>query len=79
VAAIACLLPVPARLRWDVLVAGFVAIPAEHPVAAAADPASRDHAHHEWTEVRGHGHRPADGGTDGESPELRPSVFAPSR
>ena len=50
-AAIACLLPVQARLRWDVLVDGFAAIPAEHPVAAAADPASRDRAYHEWTEV----------------------------
>jgi hypothetical protein len=36
VAAIAHLLPVQARLRWDVLVDGFPAVPAEHPVAAAA-------------------------------------------
>lgn len=37
-AAIAYPLPVPARLRWDVLVDGFAAIPAEYPVAAAAGP-----------------------------------------
>ncbi len=37
-AAIAYLLPVRARLRWDVLVDGFAGIPAEHLVAAAAGP-----------------------------------------
>lgn len=37
-AAIAYLLPVQARLRWDVLVDGFAAIPAEYLVAAAAGP-----------------------------------------
>ena len=37
-AAIAHLLPVQARLRWDVLVDGSVAIPAEYPVAATAGP-----------------------------------------
>jgi hypothetical protein len=38
VAAIAYLLPVQARLRWDVLVDGFAGIPAEDLVAAAAGP-----------------------------------------
>jgi hypothetical protein len=33
------------------LVDRFAAIPAEYPVAATADPASRDRAYHEWTEV----------------------------
>ncbi len=37
-AAIAHLLPVRARLRWDVLVGGFAGIPTEHLVAAAAGP-----------------------------------------
>ena len=40
-AGIADLLPVRARLRWDVPGDGSAAIPAEHPVAAAADPACR--------------------------------------
>jgi len=53
VTAIAHLLPVQARLRWDVLVDGSAVIPAQYPVEAAADPASRDRAYHEWTEVEG--------------------------
>ena len=36
VAAIAYLLPVQAPLRWDVLIAGFAAILAEHPEAVAS-------------------------------------------
>jgi hypothetical protein len=35
-AAMALLLPVRVRLRWDVLVDGFAASPAEDPAAAAA-------------------------------------------
>jgi hypothetical protein len=38
VAAIAHLLPVRARLRWDVLVDGFAGIPAEYLAAAATGP-----------------------------------------
>ena len=37
-AAIAYLLPVRTRLRWDVLVDGFAGIPAEYLAAAAAGP-----------------------------------------
>jgi hypothetical protein len=77
VAAIAHPLPVLDRVRWDVLVDGFAAIPAEHPVAAAADPASRDCGHHEWKEVGAMVTVPLTGGRTTGRPDSGPRSARP--